>query len=193
MPRQRVYTNKGFLEVQWAREGTLVCVVSGVQKSDSPHEDFDTHMHQFTAKDYEDLKVLDVTLHRATTKNRDASFAEQKSTDQIIDEFADILRKIYENKTVGDHTFVGVLSEFLRQLQAKERHHFPCVNGSVCGEEANCPPRTKGAPYKMSIDVETFMQLKPNSRKLLIGIPPEESVSNIDQDTWIKLFEECSS
>ena len=73
MPRQRIYTTEGFLEVQWDRTGNLVCVVFGVQKSDSLPENFDTHMHQFTAEDHEDLKVLDVALHRATTKNRDAN------------------------------------------------------------------------------------------------------------------------
>ena len=140
MPRQRIYTTEGFLEVQWDRTGNLVCVMSGVQKSDSLPENFDTHMHQFTAEDHEDLKVLDVALHRATTKNRDANWAERRSTDEIIEEYTGILKEIYVNNTVGDATFEGLLSEFLRRFQAKGRHRLPCVDGSFCGEAAHCPP-----------------------------------------------------
>ena len=140
MPRQRIYTTEGFLEVQWDRTGNLVCVVSGVQKSDSLPENFDTHMHQFTAEDHEDLKVLDVALHRATTKNRDANWAERRSTDEIIEEYAGILKEIHTNNTVGDATFEGLLSEFLRRFQAKGHHRLPCVDGSLCGEAAHCPP-----------------------------------------------------
>lgn len=140
MPRQRIYTHEGFLEVQWDRTGNLVCVVSGVDVNHSSPEEFETHMHQFTAEDHEDLKVLDVALHRATTKNRDANWAERRSTDQIIEEYAKELEGIYRGQTAGDHTFEGVLSEFLRKFQAKGKHRLPCVDGSYCGEEAHCPP-----------------------------------------------------
>lgn len=138
MPRQRIYTHEGYLEVQWDRTGNLVCVVSGLL--DRNTSNYDEHMHQFTAEEYEDLKVLDVALHRATTKNRDANWAEKKSTDQIIEEYAGILNGIYSNNTVGDYTFEGVLADFLRHFQAKGRHRLPCVDGSLCGEAAHCPP-----------------------------------------------------
>ncbi len=38
-------------------------------------------------------------------------------TDDLIRRHAERLRGIYEDRTAGDHTFTGVLSEFLREIR----------------------------------------------------------------------------
>lgn len=37
--------------------------------------------------------------------------------DELIREYADILQNIYENDTVGDYTYYGVLTEFARKME----------------------------------------------------------------------------
>lgn len=38
--------------------------------------------------------------------------------DELIKKYADRLQAIYDKKTAGDHTFLGVLSDFLREGDA---------------------------------------------------------------------------
>lgn len=41
--------------------------------------------------------------------------------DYLIDEYAAILRNIYDQQTAGDYTFEGVLAEFVRKLDGVDR------------------------------------------------------------------------
>lgn len=41
--------------------------------------------------------------------------------DELIGEYAAILRNIYDHQTAGDYTFEGVLAEFVRRLDGIER------------------------------------------------------------------------
>lgn len=48
MPRERTYTNAGYIEVQWSKEGQLICLVSGTVNNVG--EDATETMHQFTER-----------------------------------------------------------------------------------------------------------------------------------------------
>ncbi len=40
----------------------------------------------------------------------------QPNPDDLIDEYAEKLQRIYDHETAGDYTFVGLLAEFTRKL-----------------------------------------------------------------------------
>lgn len=66
MPKERTYTNTGYIETQWAKDGELVCVVSAtVQKNPDGSVTTTDVMHQFTAKDFKQLTRLIAGLKRA--------------------------------------------------------------------------------------------------------------------------------
>ena len=39
------------------------------------------------------------------------------SIDELISKYESIMQSIYDNRTAGDHTFTGVLSEFAREVE----------------------------------------------------------------------------
>jgi adenine deaminase len=62
MPRERTYTDAGYIEVQWAKGG-LVCLVSG-EKDKATGTVVET-MHQFTAEDDLAIEQIVRVLKRA--------------------------------------------------------------------------------------------------------------------------------
>lgn len=65
MPKERTYTDTGYIETQWAKAGQLVCLVSAESLPVDPGEkpEFTDAMHQFT--DVEDLDRIIAGLKRA--------------------------------------------------------------------------------------------------------------------------------
>lgn len=43
------------------------------------------------------------------------------AVDDVITKYAEILQKIYDDQTAGDHTFQGVLAEFSWEFQPARR------------------------------------------------------------------------
>lgn len=90
MPRERIYTDSGYLEVQWAKSGQLVCIVSaeihghaagcdagakcGEPSNCPPRET----MHQFTDDDGEQVIGFATTMRRAARQAYDPSLAVMK-------------------------------------------------------------------------------------------------------------------
>jgi len=94
MPKNRTYTDNGYLEVQWSsgRPGGLICIVSG--EALGVTSGYKETMHQFTIEEAQDLRQFAKSLRRA-----------------------------------------------IKQAHTKRPlHKFPCVDGSLCGEVAHCPP-----------------------------------------------------
>jgi hypothetical protein len=46
---------------------------------------------------------------------------EDRALDELIDEYANELRKIYEGRTAGAYTFEGVLSKFSRMVRSLQK------------------------------------------------------------------------
>lgn len=61
MPRERIYTGVGYVEVQWAKAGQHMCFVS----SDGQEET----MHQFSFLDEDQARSLASTLRRAVRQS----------------------------------------------------------------------------------------------------------------------------
>ena len=64
MPRSRVYTNQGYLELQWSLGG-LICIESGRALEPIGAAGHETHFHQFTLKEADDLRAFAKSLRRA--------------------------------------------------------------------------------------------------------------------------------
>ena len=94
MPKSRIYTDDGYLELQWSR-GAHICLVSGeALDAIGASGEYGYQMHQFTRDEKKDLLRFAKDLRRAIKQS-------------------------------------GIL---------EPAHRYPCVNGSFCGEESNCPP-----------------------------------------------------
>ena len=66
MPKERTYTDTGYIETQWAKDGEHVCVVSAtVQKNPDGTVTTTDVMHQFTREDFQRLTRLISGLKRA--------------------------------------------------------------------------------------------------------------------------------
>lgn len=65
--------------------------------------------------------------------------------DRIIEKYSDILQEIYDKKTAGDHTFVGVLARMLWDLE-KQRGAEEKEKLSVLYERALNAMKQTGPP-----------------------------------------------
>lgn len=66
MPKERAYTDTGYIEAQWAKNGEHVCVVSAtVHKNPDGSVTTTDVMHQFTSRNFQQLTRLISGLKRA--------------------------------------------------------------------------------------------------------------------------------
>ena len=57
------------------------------------------------------------------------------TTQEVAEKWAAELRRIYSNKTAGDHTFIGVLHHFYTEMKQAEKCNADKCNADKCNAD----------------------------------------------------------